>query len=896
MSIFEWLPWVRARQGAELADEIRAHLELAEADRVARGESPASAAASARREFGNVVLATELARDQWGSAGMWLDRLGQDVRFALRMLRRAPAFTIAAVLTIAIGVGGSTALFSVVDSALLRPLPYAHPEQLVRIEDDLEGVGSRDVGMSTPEWHDLEHAGVFQHVSPTWFDNNNLTGLARPQRVSLLIVAANYFALLGVQPQLGVTFDPADRTLGFNEQAVISDGVWKRAFGADPNVVGRVIRLDSDSYRIVGVMPAGFQAPENTREKRGTEVWVAFGFAGAPLNAATAQSRASLFPGAIARLAPGLSIAEAQRRVNTVVESLRREYAADYPAASDWRVRLVPLAENIVGDVRQPLMLLFGAVGLLLLIGCANVANLLLARASTRGREIAVRQAIGGAQSRIVRQLLTESIVLGLIGGLLGVAFVLASKSWLVRLVPDSIPRLNEITIDWPVLVFGVALSLLVGALFGFAPALRARRVDVTLALRQEGRSATAGGEQRRTRRVLVVAEFALSLVLISASALLARSVWDLVHVPLGFDPRSITVVRTRLPYPNDPAEDKYGTVADEAPFVREVIRRCRSLAGVSDVAVGSGAAVPFDHPSQDQTILHLVFERGERANDQPFLVTGSQVTPGYFRLIGMQLIRGRLFEDYDTDKSPQVAVINEAMARATWPGQNAIGKRVKLSTRATSWATIVGIVADARTESLARAGEPHLYASLYQRAGKHLAIFVRGGAETAALERQVRQQVQSIDPTLPVFGAETLNETVATSVAVRRLSLELIGWFASLALILSALGIYGVVSYMVSERMQEIGVRLALGADQSEIMRMVMRQGLRMALVGAAVGMAGSLIASRVLSGALVGVRAADPVTLIASALVLTFVAVLGCYLPARRAMRVEPSLALRN
>jgi putative ABC transport system permease protein len=641
-------------------------------------------------------------------------------------------------------------------------------------------------------------------------------------------------------------------------------------------------------------MPRGFQAPENSREKRSADVWIAFGFAGAPMDQATVESRASLFSGAIARVNPGLSIADAQRRVDVLVQALRRQYPADYPAASDWHVRLVPLAEQVVGDVRQPLIFLFAAIGLVFLIGCANVANLLLARASTRGREIAVRQAVGGAQSRIVRQLLTESVVLGVIGGLVGVAFVLGSKRWLVRLVPPSIPRLNDIALDWTVLGFGVALSLIAGAAFGLAPALRARSVDVTRVLRQEGRGATAGGGRRRMRHALVVAEFALSLVLLSASALLGRSVWDLLHAPLGFDPRNITVIRTRLPYPNVPSEDHYGTVADEAPFIREVIRRCKALTSVSDVALGSGAAVPFDHPSQDQTILRVVFERGEQRSDQPVLITGSEVTPAYFHLIGMPLVRGRSFEEFDTDAAPQVAIINEAMARAYWPGQDAIGKRVKLSPRSTAWATIVGIVADARTESLARVGEPHLYASLYQRQGKHLAIFVQGGPETGVLERQVREQVQSIDPSLPVFGAEALNETVAASLAVRRLSLELIGWFASIALVLSALGIFGVMSYTVSERMQEIGVRLALGADRSAIMRMVMGQGLRMALVGAAVGTVGALIVAHVLSGAVVGVRAADPLTLIASTVALTAVAVLGCYLPARRAIRVEPAVAL--
>src|SRR5690349_18792396 len=351
MSLFDWLPWMRERRTAELAEEMRTHLEMAEADRVARGESPSEAASNARREFGNVGLVQEIARDEWGGVGLWIERLTQDVRFALRVLRRAPGFATVAALTIAVCIGATTAIFSVVDATLLHPLPYPAAEQLVQIEDDLVGIGARDVGMSTPEWRDLERSGVFENVSPVWYDDNNLTGVSRAQRVGLLIVAPNYFALLGVKPQLGVTFDPADPTPGFNEQIVISDGLWRRAFGGDPHVLGRVVQLDSDSYRVIGVMPAGFQSPGRTKEERSADVWPAMGFAGMPLT--TYQLRSQHFPGATARLKSGLTIAEAQRRIDVLVASLRQQYPADYPPRSEWTIRLVPLKDNIVGDVRQ---------------------------------------------------------------------------------------------------------------------------------------------------------------------------------------------------------------------------------------------------------------------------------------------------------------------------------------------------------------------------------------------------------------------------------------------------------------------------------------------------------------------------------------------------------------
>lgn len=889
MSLLEWLPWVRERRTRELTDELRAHLEMAEADRIARGESPSDAAANARREFGNAGLVQEIARDGW--AGMSMERFVQDVRVALRMLRRAPGFTTVAVLTIALGIGATAAIFSVVNATLIHPLPYPHAEQLVRIEDDLLGVGALDVGMSTPEWQDLQRSGVFEYVSPTWFDDNNLTGLSRPQRVGILSVAPNYFALLGVKPQLGATFDPADATPGFNEQIVISDGVWRRAFGGDPKILGRIVQLDSDSYRVIGVMPPGFQAPGRTKEERSTEVWPAFGFVGAPVTT-WSQLRSNHFPGAIARLKSGLTIADAQRRIDVLVATLRRQYPADYPPRSDWTIRLVPLKENIVGDVRQSLLFLLGAVGLVLLIGCVNVANLLLARASARGREMAVRQALGGAPSRLTRQLLTESVVLSVLGGIVGVAILFVAKGYLVRLVPASLPRINEITISWGVLLVAFGISLFAGALFGLAPALHARRLDITRVLKQEGRGSTGSGEQARTRRLLVVAEFALSLVLMIAATLLLRSFWDLMHAPLGFDPQRVMMIRTRLPYPNDPKEDLYATAADQAPFVHEVLRRVRTLPGVEDAALGSSSSVPLNHPEQDQNVLRVVFE--SHAGDEPSFVTGASVVPEYFRLLGIPLLRGRVLADVDNDRSPLVAVINETMARTYWPNEDPVGKRMKLSPLAPSWTTVVGVVADARTEARDR-GAPVVYASIYQRSTKHLAIFLRGRFTPAAITRQVREQVQSVNSALPVFGEATLDETVSASLAVRRFSMELIGLFALTALLLASLGIYGVISYMVSERTHEIGVRLALGAQRTDVMRMVLSQGLRLALVGAGVGLVGALVVSHAMSGLLYGVSPTDPLTFGVVAGALTAVAIAACYIPARRAIRIDPIVALR-
>ena len=886
------------RKLGDFTSEIEAHVEL-EIERLREeGLSEEEARAIAHRSFGNVMHAEE--RFYESGRWLWWDHFWQDVRYGLRMLRKSPGFTTTAVLTMALGIGATTAIFTVVDATLLRPLPYPQPEQLVSIEDDLPGVSARDVGMSPPEWQDLQRSGIFENVSPTQFDENNLTGSSQPARVRILIVAPNYFALLGVKPQFGRAFDVDDHSPGLIPEVLISDGLWRRAFGGDPHILDKSVRLDTDLYRVVGVMPAGFDAPGRTTEERDIEVWAATSFYGAPMPDHPPRNRRNL-PTAIARLKPGLTIAAAESRLGALIGGLQKEFPEDYPQQSAWTVRLVPLQDKIVGNIRQSLFLLFGAVGLVLLIGYVNVANLQLARASARGREMAVRQALGARRKRLMLQLLTESLLLSLLGGTVGFAILFFSKGLLLRLVPDSLPRLNDISISWGILLFALGASLLAGAIFGLAPALHAGRRDLTQALREAARGSTASGAQARTRRLLVITEFALSLVLMIAATLLLRSFWDLLNVRLGFNPQNVMAVRTRLPDPNDPKADIYGTPAQEASFLREVLRRSRSLPGVEEVAIGDTASIPLDESQRDLKVISegqflFTLEGSNIQSDNLAVAERSSVTPDYFHLLGIPLLRGRVFNDSDNDQAPQVAVINEAFARTYWPTQNPLGQRFKKNRAGFPWITVVGVIANARTEFLAQGDVPKIYLDLYQTGGKRLAIFLRGHLDTAAIPAEVREQVRSVDPTLPISSAQTLDETVSASLAERRFSMEMVALFAFTALLMAGLGIYGVVSYMVSERSHEIGIRMALGAERVSILHIVLRQALGLALAGAGIGLVCALIVSHLMAGLLFGVRPTDPLTFAGVAFLLIGVALLACYIPARRAIRVDPMVALRH
>jgi predicted permease len=886
----------RKRMLQELDQDIREHLAIETQDNIERGMSPEEAHYAAVRKFGNVTRVKEDTREVWSL--IWLEQLWQDIRYAFRMLRKAPGFTAVAILTIALGIGATTAIFSIVDATLLHPLPYPHPEQLVSIEADLSGVGARDIGISVPEWHDLERSGIFQFVSPIGGGDVNLTGSSQPARIRFLNVPTNYFALLGVKPQLGQSFNPEDHTLGFTLEALISDGLWKRSFAADPEILRKSLRLDNDLYHVIGVMPPGYHDPGRTTETRNIEIWLASGFAAAP--APPPLRSAHFFSPVIARITAGLTVAQAQSRVDALAASLQKQFPEVYPLQSAWRLRLAPLKDTVVGPSRQSLILLLGAVGLVLLIGCVNVANLLLARASARGREMALRQALGAARKRLISQLLTEGLLLSLLGGIAGVAILFFTKDLLLRLVPASLPRLSDASINWSVLIFALVTSLAAGVIFGLAPALHAGRSDLTLMLKQEARGSTASGDQARTRRVLVITEFALSLVLMIAAGLLLRSFWDLSHVRPGFDPQNVMAVRVWLPIPNDAETDIYRTAAQEAPFLREILRRGRTLPGVQEVAVGDMAALPLGHGRDDLNRFPLILEGRETSSNQAPLIDASMVTPDYFHLLGLTLLRGRLLCESDTDKTPPVALINEAFARTYWPNEDPLGKHLKLPLQGDpssfSWTTVIGVLADARTESLADSSVPQMYLSLYQRRAKDLAIFVRGRLDTAAIPVELRGQVQSVNPELPVFGARMLEDLLSASLAERRFSMEMVALFALTALLLAGLGIYGVISYLVNERTHEIGIRVALGAESRNILRMVLRQGLLLALAGAAVGLVGALIVSHFMAGLLYGVKPTDPLTFAAVALLLIGVALLACYIPARRAIHVDPLVALRH
>jgi putative ABC transport system permease protein len=883
-----------------LREEIAGHLAFQIEENLRAGMSPAEARRQAALKLGAAGAIREDHHDEQSLP--LIENLLFDLKYAVRMLGRSPGFAFVAIATIALGIGATTAIYSVIDATLLHPLPYPNPSELIDVQDDLPGIGAQDVGASIPEWRDLESSGIFQSVAIAGRHgaNANLTGGSQPERLGFKAVTPNYFAVLGVDAQLGRTFDPNDATPGYNLEVVLSDGLWRREFGADPHILGRTLRLDNDAYQVVGVMPRGFRDQGSTSEEQNVDLWLGAGFTGLPF--VPPQRDLRLNRAVIARLKPGVSIAAAQAHMDALIESLKKQYPADYPAQDAWTVRLIPLSESVVGSVRQSLVLLFGAVGLVLLISCVNVANLLLARASLRGREIALRQALGAQRTRLVRQFLAETLLLFLLGGIAGFAILFFTRKFLLQLVPESFPHLNDISINWGVLVFALAVSVVAGTVFGLAPAWLMSRFDLIGTLRQEGRGTSGSRERSRARQILVMSELALSLVLMVAAGLLLRSFWDLFTVRPGFNPDRVMAIQTSLPGPNDPSADIYRSATQESVLLREILRRSRTLPGVEEATVGDAAALPLGHSHPDP--LPLVREGIETTDKQAPVIDSPIVSPEYFHLLGIPLLRGRLFSDQDLENAPLVAVINQAAARAYWPNRDPLGKRVRLrldsreplSSAEPAWSTIIGVIADARTESLADAAIPQIYRSVYQHPAKDLALILRGQPDPRAISEQVREEVQSIDPELPVFHAETLNEVLSTSLSVRRFSMEMVAFFAATALLLAGLGIYGTISYLVNEQRREIAIRLALGAQRGSILKMVLRRGLGLAAAGAALGMAGALIVSHLMAGLLFGVSPTDLPTFAGVTLVLTAVALAASYIPALRAMRLDPITSLHS
>jgi putative ABC transport system permease protein len=819
-------------------------------------------------------------------------QLFNDLRYAARMLRKSPGFSAIAIITLSLGIGANTAIFSVVNAVLLRPLPFPKPENIVLLRDDLPGRQVEDVGLSVDQLKDLqERSGVFTEVSALWPIDANLTGSDRPERIEVLAVSPNYFSLLGATAQLGRVFGEPEKTPGFAEGVVISDSLWRRLFASDPNVLGRSVYMDSDLYKVIGVMPPEFRHPGKTL-RNDVEMWATAGFAANPFGPPVRNQR--ILPGAIGRVRPELNVAQAQAKLDTFVASLRNEFPKDYPAELGWTIRLQPAREVLVGSVQSTLLLLLAAVGLVLLIGCVNIANLLLARSSARQREMAIRLAMGARRGRLVAQLLTESVLLSLIGAAVAVLVVALLKNVLLGFVPANTPRLHEVGVNAGVLLFALGIATLTGLLFGLVPALQSSRPDLVINLKEGSQGSGAGARHHRFRSWLVVVEFALSLMLMITAGLLLRSFVRLMHVEPGFDSSNVLLARIWLPVPNNPERDPYRPNAKRAAFMKEVLRRSSALPGVRYAAMSAGNVVPL----MDQTRPGAFTIEDQASNDaNPPRTKFSAVSPDYFRVLGTPLIRGRFFEPSDEQEAPRVILVDQLFASRFFPNVDPIGRHIKFGARESNapWMTVVGVVGNIKTDGIDRQEQPHIYMPILQFPGYAMAVYLRTEGNPLGLTQALRREVQAVDPNLPLFGETTMENVVSSSVAQRRFAMQIVGLFGVLALLLAGVGIYGVMAYAVTQRTREIGIRLALGATTGNILRWLLTQGMRLTLIGVGIGLVGAFVLTRLLRGLLFGIAPTDVLTYLGLTLLLAVVAALACYIPARRATKVDPLVALR-
>jgi predicted permease len=821
----------------------------------------------------------------------------QDVRYGLRMLVKKPLFAIVAVLTLALGVGANTAIFSIVNAVLLHSLPYRDPDRLVRIFINEPGVGLRDVRFSKPELDDLQtRAGVFEDVTPILEGSEDLTGAGQPERVEGVNTSFSYFSMLGVIPQIGRLYGPQDFTPGFASEAVISDGLWRRAYGADPNVVGRTIRIDNDPLTIIGVLPRGFRHPGPTISGE-PEVFGAAGFSADPFPQPMRSTR--ILPSGIGRLKPGLTLAQAQARLTAMAAELRHDFPTDYPPQAQWTIEIQPLQETLVGKVRPMLLVLLGAVILIVFIVSLNIANLLLARASGRQQEMAVRVALGASRGRMVRQMLTESMLLSLIGGAAGIATAVGTLRFILRFVPSNVPRLNEVRIDWVVLAFALLISILTGLVFGLAPALHSAKVALSSAIREGGRGAGYGKRTGRLRDVLIVSELAFAVILMVGAGLLLRTLRDLLQENPGFNPTQVVAANMQLPNPNESEMDPYLDFPRRANFDRELLRRMKAIPGVELAAITSALPSTNTNPNAVGGVANEGFAIEDRPveSSQDLRAERIRISPDYFKVLETTLLRGRSFTEGDEDGKPMVAIIDESTAHKYWPDRDPLGRRVRFARNPTKpWTTIVGVVGDIKSDGLDIDGVPHIYVSTYQDNGKRLSVVLRTSLPATLLEPQIRHEIQDIDPGLPVFGVSSMNDVLDRSLASRRFSTNLVGGFAGLAVLLASIGIYGLLAYMVGQRSREIGIRMALGARRADILRMFLGKGVALAGVGIIAGLVFSASTASMMASLLYGVRPHDPAVFLIVPLLLLAVAALASYLPARRATKVNPIVALRE
>ncbi len=809
-----------------------------------------------------------------------MSTLWRDVWYGLRMMRRSPGFTLVAVLTLALGIAVNTAIFSVVNAVLIRPLPYKDPAQLVLIRESLPKLGWNFGGIAAAETLDyLAGNESFSEMAVYSTLNLNLTGERHAQRVQAARVSPSLFPLLGISPLLGRTFAPDEDRPG-NQLIILGSGLWRRAFGSDPNIVGQMVKLDEKPYTIIGVMPERVRFPSTDATfAEPVELWMPLVFS----NDERVSRANNLEFGVIGRLRPGVTLAAAQANVETVAARFQQQYPDIYQGDIEIVASVVSLEQQTVRNVRPFLLMLLVATGLVLLIACANVANLLLARAASRRKEIAIRAALGAGTLRILRQLLAESLTLAACGGAVGVLLAVWAVDLILRFGPDDVPRLNEASLDWRVLVFTLLVTLVTGVLFGLAPALQSARLNLTEAIKDAGRGSSAG-DSARLRGLLVIAETAIALVLLIGAALLINSFVRLLNVPPGFNPEGVVVARTELPRARYPEAERGKQV------YKQVLERIAALPGVQ--AVGVASNLPLTGEWQ------IGFRPEGSGENTVYTAHGSWVSNDYFRAMGIALLKGRTFTDDDRMDTTPVIVVNEAMARAFWPGQEVIGKRLRWGGwNAQGWLQIVGVVADVKLASLDAEDKPVIYMPTFQipRLRREAVFIARMTGDPASLIAAVRHEINEVDADLPVYDLRTMNQVIAGSLAQRRFSMLLLVVFAAAALLLAAVGLYGVTAYAVAQRTQEIGIRMALGARPRDIARLIVGQSLTLTLIGVAVGLLAAFALTRLMASLLFEVSATDPLTFSFIPLLLAAVALAACYLPARRALKVDPMIALR-
>ncbi len=806
----------------------------------------------------------------------------QDMRYGFRMLLKRPGFTVVAVLALALGIGANTAIFSVVNAVLLRPLPFKDPERLVAVWETNPQLGAEmrnrnEVALGNfLDWRAQNQ--VFEQLAALTDANVNLTGVAEPERIQSVVATTNIFQTLGVQPLMGRAFLPEEENVSSPRAVVLSHGLWQRRFGSDPNLVGKTLTLNGNQTTVVGIMPPGFQLqfPRSIQ----VDMWLPM-----RIDPAAEASRKFHYLYVLGRLKPGVSLEQAQGAMSIIAAELQQQYPE---TNADKSAHVVLLHKQLVGNIQSYLYVLFAAVGFVLLIACANVANLLLARVAARHKEVAIRTALGAGRLRLIRQLLTESLMLSFCGGLLGLLIAYWGIDLLLALTPSDVPRLSEIGLHGPVFGWTLLISILTGVLFGLAPAIQATKPDLNEALKESGGRSTGNLQRSRIRNLLVVAEVALALVLLICAGLMIKSFARLQQVSPGFEPRNLLTMNISLP------RQKYKEKLQANVFFDQLFQRLRAVPGVE--AVGGIDPLPL---SDSNSTTGFLVEGGPvlAIADRPE-VGQRNVTPDYFQAMRIPVLKGRAFTDQDRENQPRALIVNEALARRYWPGEEVIGKRLGFDDDAgkqMEWWEIVGIVGNVKHERLDAEAKPEVFFPYQQSPHNFMTLVVRTSSDPSSMIATVREQVLAIDRDQPVFDIKTMEQRLSKAVAQSRFLMLLLGVFSALALILAAVGIYGVMAYVVTQRTHEIGIRMALGAQPRDVLRMVVGQGMMLTLIGVAIGLVAAFALTRLMASLLYGVTATDPWTFAGVALVLSAVALLASFIPARRATKVDPMVALR-